>query len=394
MHCRINKYKIKPSHLALVVLSILSSGCTMMSSGPSARVVKQAAEPVNSDVQLIDITPDITHQLARNHKNYLFSDALKQNHSNRYSVGPGDVLDFSIWEIPPATLFTTPTLVGSSGKNSSPMNTLPSQVISQEGTISFPFAGTIHVAGLTVQQIQDKIRRALKGKANKPQVLVRLAKNTTSAVTIVGEVVSSRRLPLTPSKERLLDALAAAKGVKTPVNKTMIQVTRGQKVYSLPLDIIIRDPHQNIVLQAGDVITALFQSKSFTVLGATGKSEEINFEAQGINLAQALGRSGGLQDHRANISGVFVFRFEQATAIHWPRPPRFITAEGRVPVIYRLDLKNPRSFFVAQSFSIQDHDILYVSNAPMAELQKFLGVLATATAPLNPFLYAATIAAS
>lgn len=394
MYCSINKYKIKPSYLAVVVLSIISSGCTMMSSGPSARVVRQAAEPVNSDVQLLDITPDIAHQLARDNKNYLFSDAFKQNRSNRYSVGPGDVLDFSIWEIPPATLFTTPTIVGLSGKTSNPMNSLPSQVISQEGTISFPFAGKIHVAGLNVQQIQDKITRALQGKANKPQVLVRLAKNTTSAVTIVGEVVSSLRLPLTPSKERLLDALAAAKGVKPPVNKTMIQVTRGQKVHSLPLDIIIRDPKQNIVLQAGDVITALFQSKSFTVLGATGKSEEINFEAQGINLAQALGRSGGLQDHRADISGVFVFRFEQASAIHWPRKPGFITPDGKVPVIYRLDLKNPRSFFVAQSFPIKDHDILYVSNAPVAELQKFLGVLATATAPLNPFLYATTIAAS
>lgn len=100
MYCSINKYKIKPSYLAIVVLSIISSGCTMMSSGPSARVVRQAAEPVNSDVQLLDITPDIAHQLARDNKNYLFSDAFKQNRSNRYSVGPGDVLDFSIWEIP------------------------------------------------------------------------------------------------------------------------------------------------------------------------------------------------------------------------------------------------------------------------------------------------------
>ena len=58
-----------------------------------------------------------------------------------------------------------------------------------------------------------------------------------------------------------------------------LQVTRGNQVKAMALDTIIRDPKQNIVLQPGDVITALFQPLSFTVLGATGKNEEINFEA-------------------------------------------------------------------------------------------------------------------
>jgi polysaccharide export outer membrane protein len=45
-------------------------------------------------------------------------------------------------------------------------------------------------------------------------------------------------------------------------------------------------------LQAGDVITSLFQPLHGT--WATGKNEELNFEAQGISLAQALARAGGL----------------------------------------------------------------------------------------------------
>jgi polysaccharide export outer membrane protein len=66
----------------------------------------------------------------------------------------------------------------------------------------------------------------------------------------------------------------------------------------MPLIEIIRDPRQNIHLRSGDVVTALFQSNSFTALGASGRNEEIDFEAQGITLAQALGRIGGLQDMR------------------------------------------------------------------------------------------------
>jgi polysaccharide biosynthesis/export protein len=205
---------------------------------------------------------------------------------------------------------------------------------------------------------------------------VRLTRNANSNVTVVGEVTSSARIPLTPRGERLLDALAAAGGVRqpVPVGKITIQITRGTIVQALALDTIIRDPKQNIVLQPGDVITALFQPLSFTVLGATGKNEEINFEAQGITLAQALARAGGLQDTRADARAVFIFRFEDPQALEWAIPPK-ITPEGKVPVIYQVNLKNPASFFVAQSFPVNNKDILYVSDAPAAEMQKFLNIL-------------------
>jgi polysaccharide export outer membrane protein len=191
-------------------------------------------------------------------------------------------------------------------------------------------------------------------------------------------VAQSARIPLTAGGERLLDALAAAGGVRQPVGKISLQLTRGEQVTTLALDTIIRDPKQNIILQPGDVITALFQSSSFTVLGATGKNEEINFEAQGITLTQALGRAGGLQDARADARAVFIFRFEDPQTLNpgGDTPPQ-TTPEGKVPVIYQVNLKDPASFFVAQSFPILNKDMLYVANSPATELQKFLNIVAT-----------------
>ena len=149
----------------------------------------------------------------------------------------------------------------------------------------------------------------------------------------------------------------------------------------MPLDTIIRDPRQNVSLIRGDVVTALYQTNSFNALGATGKNEEIPFEAQGISLAQALARSGGLQDSRSDARGVFIFRFEPKAALKWAAEPA-TTADDRVPVVYRIDLKNPNSFFVMQGFAINDKDLLYVSNAPAAELQKFLNVVFSVAYPL------------
>jgi polysaccharide export outer membrane protein len=224
--------------------------------------------------------------------------------------------------------------------------------------------------------------RRLTGKANQPQVLVRRTRNLSSNATVVGEVNTSTRVQLVPGNERLLDAIAAAGGVRQPVNKMTIQVTRSNNVYSLPLETIIKDPAQNVTLSPGDVITALYQPFSFTALGATGKNEEVNFETQGITLAQALARSGGLIDTRSNPEGVFIFRFEPIAALDWPHQPVMSTPDGLVPVVFRIDLDNPSSFFVMQSFPIENKDVLYVANAPATELLKFLNLLFTLSYPV------------
>ncbi len=50
-------------------------------------------------------------------------------------------------------------------------------------------------------------------------------------------------------------------------------------------------------------------------------------------------------------------------------------------MIYNIDLRNPNSFFVMQSFAINDKDVLYVSNAGAPELQKFLNLILSVAYP-------------
>jgi polysaccharide export outer membrane protein len=144
----------------------------------------------------------------------------------------------------------------------------------------------------------------------------------------------------------------------------------------MPIESVIRDPRQNIRLQRDDVVTAIYQPYSFTALGAVRAPSEVDFEATGITLSQALGRIGGLEDSRADVKGAFVFRFENPAHLD----PALVnsahlTPDGKVPVVYRVNLGDPRSFFLAQNFGMQNRDILYVSNAPGADLQKFIGII-------------------
>jgi polysaccharide biosynthesis/export protein len=364
---------------------VLCAGClsALPTSGPTRSEIEQSAGQAAAAavIQVVDVDEAVARKLLEQRKQRLFSETLGDSPRKASKIGAGDILEVSIWEAAPATLFGSALEVRGALSTSRAV-ALPEQVVSAEGEISVPFAGRIRAAGRSVTEIEAEIASRLKAKANQPEVLVRLTRNMSSNVTIVGEVTTSTRMPLTPAGERLLDALAAAAGVRQPVNKVTIQVTRGSSAQSLPLQTIIGDPRQNITLQPGDVVTAYFLPLSFTALGATGKNEEINFEAQGITLAQALARAGGLLDARSNPQGVFIFRFEPKAALEWPRQPVATTPEGMVPVVYRIDLRNPASFFVMQSFAMNDKDLLYVSNAPIAEVQKFLNVVFSVAYPV------------
>jgi len=387
--------KGRPSscHVGKIALGILAAlslgGCTMMSStGPSSRAVTGAKDHAiaESPIRVVDVSDTVARQLITRTKTSLFSESLGEGYPIGTVVGLGDVLDISIWEAPPAALFGSAgadTRLATSSTSIARGTSLPTQVVDNNGVIQIPFVGGIRAEGKTLQAIAEDIRMRLARKANQPQVIVRMAGNAASNVTVVGDVANSTRMPLTPKGERLLDALASAGGVKQAVGKMTVQITRGRVVESLPLEAVIRDPRQNIRLQPDDVVTVLFQPYAFTALGATGRNEEIPFEGTGLSLAQALGRIGGLQDQRADAKGVFIFRFEDRAALGYSADSVVkTTPEGKIPVIYRIDLKSPETFFAAQSFPIRDKDVLYVSNAPLADLQKFLTIISSTVVPL------------
>lgn len=357
---------------------LLLSGCSsypgwIAASGPNAaQVIEQ--KDVTSPIPVVTIDGAVARQAMAAQKTDSFAKTLFTKEPPKYLVGAGDTLEIAVWEAPPAALFGASVVDARAGLTSTRQTTFPEQIVNEDGVVNVPFAGTIKVAGYTTQKIEKMIEASLARKANQPQVLVRVLRNATSNVTVVGEVANSMRLPLTPKGERLLDAVAAAGGVRQPVGKITVQISRDGRVFSMPLESVIQDPVQNVYLQPGDVLTALFQPLSFTVLGATGRNEEINFEAQGISLAQALARSGGLRDNQSDARGIFIFRFEDSDMMANINNP-LLTPDGKAPLIYQLNLKDPSAFLAAQNFPMKNKDIVYVANAPSAELQKFLNIL-------------------
>lgn len=365
----------------MLVVAALSACSTVPTSGPSVSQVLSLKEQNNHTqqqesalpaVEVIDIDNDSSQLLSANPTNQDLSD-LGGASSNVDMVGAGDVLNITLWEAPPAVLFGG--AINSVGSGTAQMVKLPEQLVSSNGTVSIPFLGQLKVSGKTISQIQKEIVSRLSRKANQPQALVTIAQNNSANVVVI-RAGKSVRMPLTGHRERVLDAVAAIGGVETGVQDITLQLTRGNQVRTISLERVTSDPTQNITLRSGDVLTMMATPLSFTALGAVGKNQQIRFAARGLNLGEALGEMGGLLDRRADPRGVFMFRYQPLHTLPENRQAAWyakgLHAQNDVPVVYRVDLKNPNSLFWLQRIQMRDKDVVYVANAPTTELQKFL----------------------
>lgn len=365
-------------------LAITLAGCsTLGASGPSGGSVRSADDETYLDqgIEILELNGSTLSRLDEVGRASEFAEVFGDEGPLAEVIGYGDVLDIAIWEAPPAVLFGATSVSPELSANPQVAQSaaIPQQMIGEDGTVTVPFVGHVDVIGRKVADVQREIVTSLRGRAHDPQVVVRLVQNETRTVTVLGEVAQSRRMPLSARGERLLDAVASAGGTRQPVDRSLVQITRGDTVVAMPLQRVVADPTQNVQLFPDDVVTVLHEPFSFVALGAVRNSAEIPFDGAGVSLAEALGRAGGLNDGRADIKGVFVFRLEDRTAFGENLDESVqVTADGRVPVIYRLNMSDPASLFAMQDFAVQDDDVLYVSTAPGADLQRFVATISSA----------------
>lgn len=374
--------------LNAIVIGVLSACSTLPRTGPSQSMVLESNEnrPSQEQINLVDLDNSTVNQLAQQQESQLFSGFADTQGGANYAgaANVGDVLEISIWEAPPAVLFGG--TFSSEGQGSGHLTQLPPQMVNKNGTVNVPFVGNISVAGKKPEAIQAQIEEALKRKANQPQVLVRITNNNSADVTVIRQG-SAIRMPLSANSERVLDAVAAVGGATENIEDITVQLTRGSQVKTLAYETLIANPEQNITLRAGDVVALLNTPFKFTGLGAVGNNQQLRFSSKGITLAEAIGRMGGLIDERSDPRGVFVFRqvpfgqLSMSQQIEWEA--KGYGAGMEVPTVYRVNLLEPRSMFLMQRFPIQDKDIVYVSNAPLSEFQKFLRMIFSITSPIT-----------
>ena len=277
----------------------------------------------------------------------------------RIAVAPGDVLKVRIFEPYEGSIFPTIQRPGAD---------LGNQRVTEEGNITVPYVGTVRVTGLDLTQIERRIATQLGSKAQDPQVIVEFVADRTHTVMVSGDVKSPGRISLLDGVRTVVDAInrvggldSGGKGSGVATQFEVVLRRHGQVILVSQFSDLLAGG--DVAIQKGDEIVVRPNTRVYTVLGAVVKAGNSEIKST-LTLLEALGNVGGLSDERANKTGVFVFRMGDIQG----------NPSGRARV-FRLDLNQPVSIFVAQQFGIQASDVVYVTNAPLYEYNKILNAI-------------------
>ena len=184
--------------------------------------------------------------------------------------------------------------------------------IDGEGDIAVPLAGSVHVAGMTVQQTEQELNKALSKYIRHPQVVVNVAEVRSQPVSVLG-AVNSPGVHQVQGHKTVLEMLALAGGIRQDAGYS-IRITRQLEwgCISLPgaqLDasgkfsvaevnlrkiMDAKTPEENIQIFPHDVISVP-KAEMVYVIGEVHRSGGFVLgEHKSISVLQALSLAEGL----------------------------------------------------------------------------------------------------
>lgn len=288
-------------------------------------------------------------------------------------VGPGDVLDISIYEAG-VTLFSaggSGAETGAVGVNSGvQVQKLPPSRVDDNGDITIPYAGKLRILGRTLGEVEAQIQRSLRGLSQNPKVLVALSQSITNSVIVSGEVNRPGRLVLQTNHETLSDVVALAGGYRGNARDLTLRVIRQNRTVDVRFNALIDNPDFDVPAYPGDRFMLIHSPQSYSVMGAPGKVEQFGFARSSVSLAEAIASAGGVSAGSGDPAAVFLFRYE--------RDER----GNETPKVFHLNMMNAGSYLLAQRFTMRDKDVLYVGNASANQPGKLLQLISQLFTPL------------
>src|SRR5450432_2292288 len=130
--------------------------------------------------------------------------------------------------------------------------------VATDGTVDYPLAGRLQVAGLRTGEIQQLIVNKLKDRYLKdPQVMVTVKDRNSQKISVLGQVARPGQVGYYPNMT-IVDAIASAGGFTGIAAKNSVNLRREVKgkieMHVYPVADISEGRSQNVMVQPGDVL--------------------------------------------------------------------------------------------------------------------------------------------
>jgi len=367
--------------LTVAVSCLAVAGCaTLPASGPTGRDIRRAAaasgDPSAATLpfRVVEVASaaDLPPPLVLPQSALLLPPIAPTD-----LIGPGDVLNITIFEAGVSLFGRTATRLGATGTRptaaaeSASAQSLPGVRVDDQGYIRMPFVGRLRAAGSTPAELQARIRSGLLGKSQDPQVLVAVDDSLTNSVVLAGELNRPGRFVLRTNRETVNDTVALAGGYKGDAKDLIARVERGGESFQVRLSDLLDTPQADLRVAPGDRITLISRPQSFSIMGAPNRSEQVRFPRGRVTLSEAVALGGGANPNQGDAAAVFVFRYV----------PGQRGAEE--PVVYHFNMMKPGAMFLSQRFAMNDQDLLYIGNAQANQPTKLIQLISQLFVPVT-----------
>jgi polysaccharide export outer membrane protein len=156
-----------------------------------------------------------------------------------YTIGPGDVLEISVWQHPELNRTVT---------------------VRPDGKISFSLIGDVDTTGLTPAELNQVITRKLSEYVQNPEVTVIVTNIRSGQIIVLGQVAKPGVYPVGESTT-VVEAIAIAGGYTDMADLRSVTITRKSgaktsKVIKVNLKKVIAegDKSKDVILERGDVV--------------------------------------------------------------------------------------------------------------------------------------------
>jgi polysaccharide biosynthesis/export protein len=208
---------------------------------------------------------------------------LAQEPSKDYRVGPKDLIEIRVLELPELSV---------------------ERRVSDNGSIDLPLLGEMPVSGMTTSEVRSRLEETVKAKyVNRANVSVVVKEFASKPVSVLGAVQKPGSLSIS-GRWTLMNAITAAGGLTAGAGRKIFVLRRAENGLSDTLEIEADNlfqsatPLWNIPIQPSDVINIPART-SITVfcLGEVKTPGALQFDSDDrLTLLSVIAKAGGLTD--------------------------------------------------------------------------------------------------
>lgn len=277
-----------------------------------------------------------------------------------YTIGPGDVLQIVVWDHPEIAQAMGTTQFQPSTRPGDPPSGF---VVDQAGDLTFPYAGTLRVAGLRPEEAQKRLSAQLARYFVKPQVTVRMASYRAHDVYVDGEVRNPGVIAVNDVPLSVYEAIARAGGFSETADQSDLVLVRDGATHRVNVTRMLASglSTSRLYLKPGDMLRVVARDENDVyVMGEVNKPMSAIPRRTGrITLADALSQAGSVNASTADASQMFVIR----------------GALDDTPQVFHLDGRSPVAMLVAREFDLQPKDVVYVDGSGLVRFNRVLTLL-------------------